>query len=108
MLEVRNCSFTYPGQEFKALSNINLKIKPGTFLAIVGSNGSGKSTLCKLFNGIIPHFFVGDLIGEITVNGIDTRTSDVATLSEHVGYVYQDFENSIVHSTVLIRSLMRR
>lgn len=100
MLEVRNCSFTYPGQESKALSNINLKIKPGTFLAIVGSNGSGKSTLCKLFNGIIPHFFVGDLIGEITVNGIDTRTSDVATLSEHVGYVYQDFENSIVRSTV--------
>ncbi len=100
MLSIKNCTFTYPGQEEPSLRDLSVEIKPGVFLAIVGSNGSGKSTMCKLFNGIIPHFFVGDLEGEIEVNGIDTRTSDVATLSEHIGYVYQDFENSIVRSTV--------
>ncbi len=100
MLSVKNCTFTYPGQEEPSLRDLSVEIKPGVFLAIVGANGSGKSTMCKLFNGIIPHFFVGDLEGEIEVNGIDTRTSDVATLSEHIGYVYQDFENSIVRSTV--------
>lgn len=60
----------------------------------------GKTTICKLFNGIIPHFFVGDIEGKITVDGVDTINSDVSTLSEKVGYVYQDFENSIVRATV--------
>ena len=101
MLKIKNVSFKYPGQNENTLDDVNLEINEGTFLAIVGSNGSGKSTMCKLFNGIIPHFFVGDIEGEIYVDNIETLKSSVSRLSTIVGYVYQDFENSIVRPTVL-------
>lgn len=101
MLKLENVKFKYPGQEKNTLDNLNLEIHEGTFLAIVGSNGSGKSTMCKLFNGIIPHFFVGDIDGKIYVDGVETLKSSVSYLSTRVGYVYQDFENSIVRPTVL-------
>lgn len=101
MLKIKNVNFRYPGQKEDALRGLSLEIEEGTFMAIVGSNGSGKSTMCKLFNGIIPHFFVGDIIGEIYVDEIDTLKSSVSNLSTMVGYVYQDFENSIVRPTVL-------
>ena len=100
MLKLENISFKYPGQKENTLNDISLEINEGTFLAIVGSNGSGKSTMCKLFNGIIPNFFVGDLEGNIFVDDIDTSKSNVAKLSSKVGYVYQDFENSIVRPSV--------
>ena len=101
MLKIENVNFKYPGQKENTLNNLSLEINEGTFLAIVGSNGSGKSTMCKLFNGIIPHFFVGDMEGKISVDHMDTLTSTVSQLSTKVGYVYQDFENSIVRPTVL-------
>ncbi len=101
MLRIENVSFRYPGQNDNTLNNVSLDIEEGTFIAIVGSNGSGKSTMCKLFNGIIPHFFVGDIEGNIYVDGIETLKSTVSQLSTNVGYVYQDFENSIVRPTVL-------
>lgn len=101
MLRIENVNFKYPGQEKNTLNNLNLEIEEGTFLAIIGSNGSGKSTMCKLFNGIIPHFFVGDIEGDIYVDELETLKSSVSKLSTKVGYVYQDFENSIVRPTVL-------
>jgi len=101
MLKLENVSFRYPGRNQKnSLNHVTLEIEEGTFIAIVGSNGSGKTTMCKLFNGIIPHFFVGDIEGQITVDEINTQDSSVAKLSRTVGYVYQDFENSIVRTTV--------
>lgn len=101
MLKIENVNFKYPGQEDNTLKDLSLEIEEGTFLAIIGSNGSGKSTMCKLFNGIIPHFFVGDIEGNIYVDGVETLKSSVSHLSTKVGYVYQDFENSIVRPTVL-------
>lgn len=100
MLKIEDVSFRYPGKEEDTLKNLSLEVDEGTFLAIVGSNGSGKSTMCKLLNGIIPHFFVGDIEGNIYVDGVDTLKSSVSHLSTTVGYVYQDFENSIVRPTV--------
>lgn len=100
MLKIEDVSFKYPGKEENTLKNLSLEINEGTFLAIVGSNGSGKSTMCKLLNGIIPHFFVGDIEGNIYVDGVETLKSSVSHLSTTVGYVYQDFENSIVRPTV--------
>lgn len=100
MLKLENINFRYPGQKENTLNNISLEIAEGTFLAIVGSNGSGKSTMCKLFNGIIPNFFVGDLEGNVFVDDIDASKSSVSELSSKVGYVYQDFENSIVRPSV--------
>lgn len=101
MLKIENVNFRYPGQKENTLNGLNIEIEEGTFLAIIGSNGSGKSTMCKLLNGIIPHFFVGDIEGNILVDGIETLKSSVGEVSKIVGYVYQDFENSIVRPTVL-------
>ncbi len=100
-IEINNVTFQYPGAENNVLDNASLTIDEGEFVAIIGGNGSGKSTLCKLINGLIPHYYVGDFEGEVTVNGINTLESKVATLSEHVGYVYQDFENQLVSPKVI-------
>ena len=88
---IDSVSFQYPGGDEPVLKNISLTINKGEFVAIMGSNGSGKSTLCKLINGLIPHYYVGDYSGEVMVNGKLTTDHKVTELSKHVGYVYQDF-----------------
>lgn len=94
-------TFTYPGAEQSVLNGVSLEIKRGDFVAVIGGNGSGKSTLCKTLNGLIPHYYVGDYEGSVQVNGLDTLKHNVAQLSRHVGYVYQDFENQLIRPTVL-------
>jgi len=59
-VSIENVSFQYPGGVAPVLKNVSLTIEQGDFMAIVGGNGSGKSTLCKLLNGLIPHYCVGD------------------------------------------------
>lgn len=100
-IEVADVTFTYPGSDQPVLNHASLTIEHGTFTAIIGGNGSGKSTLCKLFNGLIPHYYSGDFEGEVRVQGMSTLQKNVAVLSKHVGYVYQDFDNQLVRPTVL-------
>ncbi|MDO5495735.1 MAG: ATP-binding cassette domain-containing protein [bacterium] len=100
IIEARDLSFRYPGAEVDSLRNVNLRIERGDFVAVVGGNGSGKTTLCKTFNGLVPHYWNGDFAGSVHVDGVDTFTSDVASLSSKVGYVYQDFQNQLVRPTV--------
>ncbi|TKC16130.1 ABC transporter ATP-binding protein [Robertmurraya kyonggiensis] len=101
LIEIQNVTFQYPGSDVRVLNGANLIVEEGEFLAIIGGNGSGKSTICKLMNGLIPHFYVGEFEGEVISNGHITTTHDVATLSKSIGYVYQDFENQLLRPTVL-------
>ncbi|RLL43686.1 ABC transporter ATP-binding protein [Oceanobacillus piezotolerans] len=101
LISIENVTFQYPGAEKPVLKDVSLTIEEGEFIAIMGSNGSGKSTLCKLLNGLIPHYYVGDFSGKVTVNGLETSEHKVAELSHQVGYVYQDFENQLVRPRVL-------
>lgn len=101
LIDVKNVTFQYPGADSPSLTNVNLTVEKGEFLAIMGGNGSGKTTLCKLFNGLIPHYYVGDIEGHITVDGKKTIESQVTDFSETVGYVYQDFENQLVQAKVI-------
>lgn len=101
VIQISNVFFTYPGSEQPVLNGATLTLMPGSFTAIIGGNGSGKSTLCKLFNGLIPHYYSGDFEGEVTLAGLSAQDSSVAELSRKVGYVYQDFENQLVRPTVL-------
>lgn len=101
LIEVNNVTFQYPGADQPSLRNVSLTIEQGDFIAIMGGNGSGKTTLCKLFNGLIPHYYVGDIEGEVVVNGKKTLESQVTDFSETVGYVYQDFENQLVQARVI-------
>ncbi|MFC4386753.1 ABC transporter ATP-binding protein [Gracilibacillus marinus] len=101
IIRIENVTYQYPGADKPVLNDISLTIEKGDFVAILGGNGSGKSTMCKLFNGLIPHYYVGDYKGKAIVNGLHTSEYKVAELSKHVGYVYQDFENQIVSPKVL-------
>ncbi|PFG41911.1 energy-coupling factor transport system ATP-binding protein [Isoptericola jiangsuensis] len=99
-IEVRGLSFRYPGAARDSLRGVDLRIERGDFVAVVGGNGSGKTTLCKTFNGLVPHFWNGDVTGSVHVLGRDTADVDVATLGADVGYVFQDFGNQLVRPTV--------
>ena len=101
IVEIKELTYTYPGEDKPVLSHINLSIEKGDFLAVVGNNGCGKSTLCKVLNGLIPHFITGDFSGSVMIDGENTLDADVGTLARKVGYVYQDFENQIVRPTAL-------
>ncbi|MGL5549695.1 MAG: ABC transporter ATP-binding protein [Culicoidibacterales bacterium] len=101
MIKIKNLHFTYPGAAHATLNGVNLEIKRGEFIAIIGNNGSGKSTLCKTLNGLIPNFIVGEGSGEVTYEGKDLWTMPIGEIAKCIGYVYQDFENQIVCPTVI-------
>ena len=79
-------SFTYPGASEPALHDINLHIRPGESLALVGQNGSGKTTLIKLLTRLY-----SPNQGRILLDGTDLREWDESTLLQRVGVIFQDF-----------------
>ncbi|GAA2231254.1 ABC transporter ATP-binding protein [Promicromonospora sukumoe] len=99
-IEVRGLTFRYPGAERDSLRGVDLRIERGDFVAVVGGNGSGKTTLCKAFNGLVPHFWNGDISGAVRVNGRTTADRTVGEIAHEVGYVFQDFGNQLVRPTV--------
>lgn len=105
VVKISDVSFVYPGSEQSVLNGASLTIQRGSFTAIIGGNGCGKSTLCKLFNGLIPHYYSGDYAGKVEICGLSTEDHSVSELSRKVGYVYQDFENQLVRPTVLDEAL---
>nr|WP_197289704.1 ATP-binding cassette domain-containing protein [Saccharothrix sp. NRRL B-16348] len=78
--------FSYPGSERKVLDGLDLEIRPGELLAVVGLNGAGKSTLIKLLAGLYP-----PTSGRITADGTDLVDLDPAGWRERVSVVFQDF-----------------
>jgi len=86
-MEFRGVDFTYPNQEQLALKNINLVIRPGEKVGIIGRSGSGKSSLAKLLVGLYQQDE-----GSLLVDGVDIRQIDVSELRHNVGYVAQDIQ----------------
>jgi ATP-binding cassette, subfamily B, multidrug efflux pump len=84
-IEFNNVSFKYPGTEYYVLKNINLKIKKGTSLGIIGQTGCGKSTLINL----IPRVYDVEE-GNLSVDGYDIKKIPLLTLRESVGIVPQE------------------
>ncbi len=84
-LELRDVSFTYPGQAEPTLSHINLTIRPGEKLALLGLNGAGKTTLVKLVCG-----FYRPTQGEILLNGIPIRDYGREEYYSLVSVLFQD------------------
>ena len=100
MIRVEELSFKYTGAKEYSLKNINLKVKKGEFLGILGASGSGKSTLCLTFNGIIPHSIKGEFNGNVFVQGYNTKEASVAELSKFVGLVLQNPDSQLFNMTV--------
>jgi ATP-binding cassette subfamily B multidrug efflux pump len=83
-VEFRNVTFSYPGAEEPALTNISFTAQPGQVTAIIGGTGSGKSTLVSL----IPRFYDIDS-GQILVDGVDVREISQEDLRAKIGFVPQ-------------------
>lgn len=96
MIEIKNVKFKYNIEEKNyVLNDINLTIKDGEFVSILGKNGSGKSTLAKLMNAqILP------TNGNVIINGLDTKSTDVWEIRNKVGMVFQNPDNQIVATVV--------
>jgi len=63
IIEISNLSYTYPGASKPSVNDVSLKIEKGEFVLITGPSGCGKTTLCRCFNGLVPHFYQGELKG---------------------------------------------
>ncbi len=78
-------SFHYEEHTEEVLTNINIAVKPGEYIALVGSSGAGKSTLCSL----IPRFYeVSE--GAVKIDGTDVRDFTMQSLRKNIGIVQQD------------------
>lgn len=100
MIETRELVFNYKSEEGKeevyALNNINLTIKKGEFVAIIGHNGSGKSTLAKHMNALLL-----PTSGSILVKNMDTRDEKhLWDIRQTAGMVFQNPDNQIVATIV--------
>ncbi|MHA1653872.1 MAG: ABC transporter ATP-binding protein [Candidatus Thorarchaeota archaeon] len=99
LVVVQNLSFTYERGPH-ALEHLNLSIKRGEVVAVLGANGAGKTTLCFHLNGIIPTVYAGAEKGQITVAGMDPWETPIIELAEHVSMVLQDPETQFVTNDV--------
>ena len=86
-IQFRDLDFSYPEASKKSLSGINIKIKPGEHVGIIGKVGSGKTTLMKLIIGL----YQGSA-GSIAIDDIDINQIDPADLRRNIGYLSQDIE----------------
>lgn len=99
-IEIKNMSFAYKTEEGESsktvLNNINLNIKQGEFIALLGHNASGKSTLAHLLNGMNK-----PTNGKILVDSIDTSSEDKSLeVRKKVGLILQNPDNQIVAGIV--------
>ena len=100
LVKFNNYSFKYRAQAEPSLIDINLEIKKGEKIVIVGPSGSGKSTLAKSLNGQIPNTFPGDIEGEVFVDGKNIKDASIFDLSLSTGTVLQDTDGQFVGLTV--------
>ena len=96
IIEIKNLSFQYEGSSKKVLKNLNIDIKEGEFICVLGHNGSGKSTLAKLINAqFIP------TEGDILVGNMNTKDDDsLWNIREMCGMVFQNPDNQLVATIV--------
>ena len=96
VIEAKSLCYRYEGAETDAVKSVDLTVKRGEFLAILGRNGSGKSTLGKMLNGLYPA-----TSGELTVCGIAVKNEDDAyEVRRRCGMVFQDPDNQTVATIV--------
>jgi ATP-binding cassette subfamily B protein len=85
-IRFENVEFIYPGAATPALSGIDLHVRPGESLALVGQNGSGKTTLIKLLTRLYR-----PTRGKILLDGLDLEDWDETVLRQRIGVIFQDF-----------------
>ena len=95
VVNLRNVTYRYPLTESPALTDVNLQVEDGEFIAVIGPNGAGKSTLCYTIAGFVPHFFKGEISGSVEVAGNDSSRSNLHEWVLNVGLAFQNPFNQI-------------
>lgn len=93
-LIMKDVSFEYPGG-FLAVEHVNMEIRTGENVAIIGQNGAGKTTTVKMMNGLLK-----PTSGDIMIGKVNTKDRTTAQISRIVGYVFQNPDDQIFHSSV--------
>lgn len=94
MIKISDLSFSYTGKE-DAVSHIDLTVKKGSWISILGHNGSGKSTLAKLMVGLL-----SPASGTIDIDGIRLNEENLLDIRKRIGIVFQNPDNQFVGVTV--------
>ncbi|MEM0482305.1 MAG: energy-coupling factor ABC transporter ATP-binding protein [Nitrososphaerota archaeon] len=94
MIKLDSVWYEYPSGTI-ALRNVNLVVNRGEIVSLMGENGAGKTTLLKHLNGLLK-----PTSGKVEVDGVDTRTTTVASLSRSVGLVFQNPDNMFFCTSV--------
>lgn len=93
VLEFSNVAFSY--NETANVHDLNVKVRKGDFISIIGSNGAGKSTFSKLTNGLLK-----PSVGDVFVLGENTKKQKVSALAKHIGFLFQNPDRQICCATV--------
>jgi energy-coupling factor transport system ATP-binding protein len=89
-VEIKNVTYRYKGAGAESLDNISLTVNAGEALLLCGASGSGKTSVIRLINGLIPHYYHGDMTGNVTVKGRDIANTELYELAGIVGTVFQN------------------
>ena len=95
MVELKNVSFRYGSENAEcmyasSLKNIDLTVKTGECVFLTGPSGCGKTTILRLINGLIPHFYPGELSGDIFIDGGSVKERELYDTALIIGTVFQN------------------
>ena len=90
MIQLENVNFTYNNSDKGALKDVSITISSGECVLLCGESGCGKTTITRMLNGLIPHFYEGEMQGKVTVCGMDVQKEEIYNISQKVGSVFQN------------------
>lgn len=91
MIEFDNVSFRYDsGQQEGSIDKFSLRIKKGECVLLCGPSGCGKTTVIRMINGLIPHFYEGEMVGKVRVADKNIEKEELYSIAQVVGTVFQN------------------
>ena len=92
MIKIDHISFSYgeENENTESVRDIDLNIEDGQFVVLCGESGCGKTTITRLINGLIPHYYEGQMAGEVWVNGEKVSEQPLYDTAAVVGSVFQN------------------
>ena len=90
MININSVSFRYAGSNTENLTNFTLRIEKGECVVLTGESGCGKTCVTRLINTLIPHFYEGELTGEVTIDGVNTASVQPHEIADKIGSVFQN------------------
>lgn len=90
MIHLKDVTFRYSNTTENTINNFSLNISAGECVLLCGQSGCGKTTITRLINGLIPHYYEGELTGEVKVAGLNVTKSELYDISTRVGSVFQN------------------